>query len=121
MPFKGVLASGRGLWRWVRSDELLLFQCLHHAFRHGLVVFLGVANVGEDLRESLFVVNLAEVFVLLQPLFVGIQAVDVGLGVVVVSLAVYESLGRKPVGERRVFPLLVWQRASPVPAASGRR
>ena len=53
----------------VLSDEALTFKSLHHTSRHGLVVFLGVAYVGEYLCESFLVVYLYELAVFLSASF----------------------------------------------------
>ena len=78
-------------------------QSLQKACRHGFVVFLRVAEVGEYLSESLLVVDVTEVAVLREILLIGIIGVDVGGGVVVVGLAVDETLQGQAVAERTLF------------------
>ena len=80
-----------------------MLQCLDHSCRHGLVVFLSVAYVGEYLCESFLVVYLYELAVLLKCLFLGIILVDVGRSIVVVCLAVHKRVERQTVGERRIL------------------
>ena len=41
-------------------EEALFFQCFEQAGGHGLIVFLRIADVSEDLGEGLLVVDLAE-------------------------------------------------------------
>ena len=78
-------------------------QSLQKACRHGFVVFLRVAEVGEYLSESLLVVDVTEVAVLREILLIGIIGVDVGGSVVAVGLAVDKALQGQAVAERTLF------------------
>ena len=80
-----------------------MLEGIDEAGGHGLVVATGIADVGEDLGEGLFVVDLAEVAVLRQVLLVVVIGVDVGTAVVAVGLAMYEALQGQAVGEGRLF------------------
>ena len=81
----------------------MMLEGFEEASGHGFVVATGIADVGEDLRQCLFVVNLAEVTVLRQILLLLIVGVDVGTTVVVVGLAMNETFSRQTVGEGRLF------------------
>ena len=71
--------------------ETLVAQSLHHALRHGHVVLLGIAAVGEHLCQRLLVVQLHKLLVFRQLLFVVVGAVYVGGCVVVVCLVVHDG------------------------------
>lgn len=77
----------------------LVLEGFDEACGHGFVVATGIADVGENLGECLFVVNLTEVAVLLQVLLGLVVGVDVGTAVVVVGLAMNEALQGQAVGE----------------------
>ena len=84
-------------------EEPLFFQCFEQSGGHGLVVFLRIADVGEDLGEGLLVVDLAEMAVLLELLLAMIIGVDGSGGVLVVGLLVEEAVEGQTVGEGRLF------------------
>ena len=84
-------------------EEPLALEGFHQTCRYGLVVFLRIADVGKDLGQCLFVVNLTEVAVFFQVLLIIIIGVDVGTAVFLVGLTVYETLCGQAVGEGRLF------------------
>ena len=77
---------------FVKIEETLAYQSLKERTRHRLVVLAGVTDVGKDLSQRLFVVDVDEVAVFLQLFLGAVIAVDVHAQIVVVTLLVDESL-----------------------------
>ena len=72
--------------------KLLVDEGVDEGFRHGLIVLTRVADVGENLSQRLFVVDLHKVAVLFKFLFVFVIGVDVLAQIVVVGLLMNETL-----------------------------
>ena len=83
----------------------LFLEGLHEAFRHGLVVFSCISDIGVYLRKCLLVVYPYEFAVLWQCFLGSVVAVNVVGRVGMVVFSVDEGIGGQTVGESG---LLVW-------------
>ena len=71
--------------------KLLVDEGVDEGFRHGLIVLTRVADVGENLSQRLFVVDLHKVAVLFEFLFIFVIGVDVLAKIVVVRFLMDEA------------------------------